>query len=72
MSEQLGFEDAVWIARGCHDYNGGHHEDDLREAFHGGIQTVVNALESVQKNGLDSQSGILWALGKALEKGKVQ
>lgn len=43
------FEDAIKIAKGCKDYLGGYRGDEL-EAFHQGIQTVVNALEAAAKN----------------------
>ena len=33
------------IARGCHDYGGGHRERDA-EIYHHGIQAVINALEA--------------------------
>jgi len=34
------------IAKGCHDYNGGHHGEVENKIYHHGIQTVVNCLES--------------------------
>jgi len=41
---QLTFEDALQIARGCKDYGGGYRGGDHYEAFQHGIQTVINAL----------------------------
>lgn len=60
----LKFNDAVRIARGCFDYGGGHRDRD-REIFHHGIQTVVNALEATEKSGLTGlQEIMLHAIGK--------
>lgn len=61
------FEDALKIAKGCHDYNGGHHGEKENEIFHHGVQTVINALESVFKNGIDTQSAVLHAIGSNKE-----
>ena len=33
------------IAKGCHDYNGGHNSDKHNQIYHHGIQTVINCLE---------------------------
>jgi len=61
---KLGFEDAVRLARGCHDYNGGHHTDGHYEAYHHGIQTVINVLEHAAKDGLnDTQVAAVWIIG---------
>ena len=38
------------VARGCHDYNGGYHEEPEHGTYHHGIQTVINALELAAKN----------------------
>jgi hypothetical protein len=63
--ELLAFADALRIARGCHDYNGGHHSDGHYEAYHHGIQTVINVLEAAEKSGLkDTQVLMVWRLGK--------
>lgn len=60
----LSFSDAVRIARGCHDYNGGHLSDGHYEAYHHGIQTVINVLEAAEKNGLnDTQVAAVWLIG---------
>ena len=75
MSE-LTFNDAVRMARGCHDYSGGHHHDGHYDAFHHGVQTVINVLESAEKNGMDTQCAVLWRIGKSHnpegEKERVQ
>lgn len=63
---KLSFKDAIAIAKGCHDYNGGHHDDGLCEAYHHGIQTVVNALERAALVGLsDGQIATLFRIGNA-------
>lgn len=44
-------DDAIAIAKGCLDYGGGYRRDEgLLEAFHDGIQTVVNALTAAKKS----------------------
>lgn len=54
------------VAHGCFDYGGGYRSDDEKLAiFHHGIQTVINALEAAQKNGLgDTQIAALHAVGR--------
>lgn len=54
------------IAKGCHDYNGGHLEKETNEAFHHGIQTVINCLEKLKKdNGIkDYQLAVIHSVGK--------
>ena len=60
----LGFGDALRIARGCHDYNGGHHTDGHYDAYHHGLQTVINVLEAAEKVGLnDTQVAAVWCIG---------
>ena len=60
----LGFGDALRIARGCHDYSGGHHTDGHYDAYHHGIQTVINVLEAAEKAGLnDTQVAAVWCIG---------
>lgn len=49
------FDDALRIARGCHDFNGGHY-DEAHDIYHHGIQTVINALERAAKDGLKDYS----------------
>ena len=69
----LGFGDALRIARGCHDYSGGHHTDGDYDAYHHGIQTVINVLEAAEKAGLnDTQVAAVWCIGgeKPNEKGQ--
>ena len=62
--ELLGFGDALRIARGCHDYSGGHHTDGHYDAYHHGIQTVINVLEAAEKAGLnDTQVAAVWCIG---------
>jgi len=60
------FEDAVKIARGCHDYSGGYHDPKEWEIYHHGIQTVINALESVEKKGITMQSSVLHSIGSTV------
>ena len=64
VETQLTFADAVRIAHGCLDYGGGF-SGSLYGAFQGGIQTVIQALEGAEKNGLkDTQTVALWKMGK--------
>jgi hypothetical protein len=62
---QLSFQDAAQIARGCLDYGGGYRNNTSQlEAFHHGIQTVINALEAASKAGLsDTQVAALHSMG---------
>ena len=53
MSERIDTETAqrcLDIAKGCHDYNGGHHEEPAYGAFHHGIDTVINCLKQFLAN----------------------
>ena len=60
----LDFGDALRIARGCHDFGGGHHTDGHGAAYHHGIQTVINTLEAAEKSGLnDTQVAAVWNIG---------
>lgn len=61
----LSFGDAVAIARGCFDYGGGYRsDDDKMKIYHHGIQTVVNALEHAERDGLkDMQVAVLHSIG---------
>lgn len=64
-ADQLGFDDALKIAKGCMDYGGGYrsNQDEL-EIYHHGIQTVINALTGAKERGLtDLQTGTLHAIG---------
>lgn len=36
--------------RGCHDYNGGHHDEISHDAFHHGIDTCINVVYSFVKS----------------------
>lgn len=59
------------VARGCHDYRGGHRDSREAEIFHHGIQTVINALEAAAKNDpADTQVNALEQIGAvaALQK----
>lgn len=57
-------ESCLKIAKGCHDYNGGHHDKRDYEIYHHGIQTVINALDAYMKKGLaDSQVNFLHSIG---------
>ena len=61
---KLSFDDALRIACGCHDYSGGHHTDGHHDAYHHGIQTVINVLEAAKKAGLnDTQVAAVWCIG---------
>lgn len=53
------YDDAVRIARGCHDYGGGYGPGVQYEAFQHGIGTVVASLESADKH----QVAALHAMG---------
>lgn len=58
------YEICLSIAKGCHDYNGGHHQKEMNEAFHHGIQTVINCLVELGKKGLeDTQLAVLYEIG---------
>lgn len=46
------FADAVAIARGCHQYSGGHFDDVSARAYTHGIDTVLAALEGAESQGL--------------------
>ena len=57
------------IARGCHDYGGGHHGDGMMDAYQHGIQTVVNALTAAfQDRPNDFQTATLERLGAEAAK----
>lgn len=58
---ELGYGDAVILAKGCTDYCGGYSGESL-EAFQMGVQTVVNALEKAQ-TGWDTQTDAIWKVG---------
>lgn len=63
MSNNLTFDVALRLARGCRDYKGGH-DGDCYEAFQMGVETVVNALTKAQKHGLsEPQTRALHAMG---------
>ena len=57
------------VARGCHDYGGGYSSPTVYDAFHHGIQTVINALEAAVKNNpADTQVNVLERIGHAASK----
>jgi hypothetical protein len=59
------------VARGCHDYNGGHYDAHDHETYHHGIQTVINALEAAAKRDPgDTQVNALERIGLAAGKGE--
>lgn len=62
---ELTFEDALRIARGCTDYGGGHRGNaEHYEIYQHGIQTVINALTTASKTGLeDMQTRALHTMG---------
>lgn len=66
----LQFADAVCIAKCCADYGGGYRQDAaLYEAYKDGIATVINALQSAERIGLDdSQVRALHGIGGNQEK----
>lgn len=57
----LTFQDAIRIARGCTDYKGGY-ENENYEIFQMGIKTVINALTAAGR-GIDSQTAALHQIG---------
>ena len=63
--QQLTFEDALRIARGCTDYGGGYSRSaEQYEIYQHGIQTVINALTAASNSGLESrQVAMLHAMG---------
>ena len=63
-SETPSVERLLNVARGCHDYGGGHHGDGMMDAYQHGIQTVINALEAAAKNDpRDTQTNALERVG---------
>jgi hypothetical protein len=63
--QQLTFEDALRIARGCADYGGGYSSNDEHyEIYQQGIKTVIAALTAASNTGLeDRQVAALYAMG---------
>ena len=63
--QNLTFEDALWIARGCTDYGGGYRSNDEHyEIYQHGINTVITALMTASKTGLeDTQTRALHVMG---------
>lgn len=63
--QNLTFEDALRIARGCADYGGGYRGNtEHYEIYQHGIQTVINALTAASKTGLDDmQTMALHSMG---------
>lgn len=63
-TKTLKFENAVNIAKGCHDYGGGYRHKAEADVFHHGIQTVINALEAASTSGIvDPQVATLHRMG---------
>lgn len=61
------------VARGCHDFNGGHHEKSAHAIYHHGIQTVINALECAAVDNLnDFQVNVLESIGRASVTGNPE
>ena len=65
--EELTFADAIILAKGCHDYNGGNKDPKSHDIYHHGIQTVINVLEGAEKN-WDTQISAVYMIGKAKTK----
>ena len=63
-------DDAIVLARGCFDYGGGYRgQPELFEAYHHGIQTVINVLVSAKKRGVsDTQVNAVFAMGSSFYK----
>ena len=63
--QNLTFEDALRIARGCTDYGGGYRSNDEHyEIYQHGINTVITALMTASKIGLeDTQTRALHVIG---------
>ena len=50
MAEESIFDEPIAIATGCLDYGGGYRNDEAElEAFHHGIQTVINSLTAARE-----------------------
>ncbi len=62
---ELGFDDALRIARGCTDYGGGYRNNvEQFEIYQNGIATVIRSLEAALKEGLGNyQVAVLHAMG---------
>ncbi len=57
-------ERMMLLARGCHDYNGGH-RNEMADAFHHGIDTVIAALSAYLERGeSDTQVAALIGVGQ--------
>jgi len=52
------------IAKGCHDYNGGHHEHAAWTAFHHGVDTVINCIEKKIAGDDGYQMRVLQSIGE--------
>jgi len=71
IMQNLTFDDALRIARGCTDYRGGYRDTKEYEAYQNGVRTVISALEAAQKSGLDDHQILaLYQLGTKMEHGK--
>jgi len=67
--KELTFADAIILAKGCHDYNGGNNDPKSHSIYHHGIQTVINVLEGAVEN-WDTQIATVYMIGKAETKGE--
>ena len=66
------YQTCLNIAKGCHDYNGGHHDKNMNETFHHGIQTVINCLVALKERGLqDTQLAVVHNIGKNLSPNPI-
>ena len=61
--ENLVYDDAVALAKGCHDYGGGYRDGAASEAFHHGIDTVLNVLKSARKD-WTIQTNVVFNIGR--------
>jgi hypothetical protein len=66
------FQDAIRLARGCHDYSGGHSGTE-GEAWHGAIDLVVDVLKRAAVGAWDSQTRAVYGVGvEAAQAGEVE
>lgn len=73
MIDNETYEACLNIAKGCHDYNGGYHQKETNEAYHHGIETVINCLKALKEKGLeDFQLKIVHDTGSNLDKNETE
>ena len=63
--------DAIRLARGCHDYSGGHTGAE-GESWHGAIDTVVDVLKRAAVGPWDSQTRAVFGVGAEAQAGEVE